>query len=198
VLTPESIVDLFESYIRTYDLFSDEEVAIIKSLAIPKYLKKKQYLLRQGSVCRYHTFICSGCLRSYRIDDGGCEHIIGLSPANQWVSDPVSLLSGKPSNDFIDALEDSTFIQFSTISFKTLLADMPGFNELNNRIIKDEYNIARDRIYMMLSLHAEERYRQFIRIFPGLHDRIPVYMIASYLGVSRETLTRIRSNILEL
>lgn len=198
MLIPESIINLFESYIRTYNLFSDEEVAIIKSLAIPKHLKKRQYLLRQGSVCRYHTFVCSGCLRSYRIDEQGCEHIIGLSPANHWVSDPVSLLSGKPSKDFIDALEDSTFIQLSTNSFKTLMADVRGFNELNNRIIKDEYNIARDRIYMMLSLQAEERYREFIRIFPNLHDRIPVYMIASYLGVSRETLTRIRSNILEL
>lgn len=194
---PEYIFNLFESYIRTYDLFSDEEVAVIKSLAIPNRLKKRQYLLRQGSVCRYHTFVCSGCLRSYRIDEAGGEHIIGLSPANHWVSDPVSLLGGKPSCDMIDALEDSTLIQFSTNSFKTLMENIPGFKELNNRIIKDEYNIARDRIYMMLSLQAEERYREFIRVFPRLHDRIPVYMIASYLGVSRETLARIRSNMLQ-
>ncbi|MBO9151527.1 Crp/Fnr family transcriptional regulator [Chitinophaga sp. GCM10012297] len=194
---PESTFNFFESYIRAYGLFSDDEIAIIKSLAIPKHLKKKQYLLRQGSVCRYHTFVCSGCLRSYRIDDEGCEHIIGLSPANYWVSDPVSLLGGSPSNDFIDALEDSTVIQLSTNSFKTLMENIPGFNEVNNKIIKDDYNVARDRIYMMLSLQAEERYRQFIRSFPNLHDRIPMYVIASYLGVSRETLTRIRSKMAE-
>lgn len=198
LLMPEDIFNLFESYIRTYNLFSDEEIATIKSLAIPKRLKKRQYLLRQGSVCRYHTFICSGCLRSYRIDDKGCEHIIGLSPASHWVSDPVSLQSGSPSNDFIDALEDSTIIQLSTDSFKTLLKDIPNFKELNNRIITDDCDVCRERIFMMLSLQAGDRYREFIRNFPKLHERIPIYMIASYLGVSRETLTRIRSNMLEL
>lgn len=195
---PEDIFNFFENYIRTYDLFSEGEITTIKSLAIPKRLKKKQYLLRQGSICRHHTFVCSGCLRSYRIDDGGDEHIIGLSPANHWVSDPVSLLSGSPSSDFIDALEDSTIIQLSANSFKTLLEEIPSFNELNNRIITDDCDIFRDRVFMMLSLKAEERYQEFIRSFPKLHERIPIYMIASYLGISRETLTRIRSHMLDI
>ena len=104
---PESIYDFFESYIRTFNLFSDEEIATIRSMAIAKRLKKKQYLLRPGSVCRFHTFVCSGCLRSYRIDDNGSEHIFSLSPANHWVSDRVSLTTETPSNEFIDALEDT-------------------------------------------------------------------------------------------
>ncbi|PPK98934.1 Crp/Fnr family transcriptional regulator [Parapedobacter indicus] len=195
---PEDIFNFFENYIRTYELFSDGEIATIKSLAIPKQLKKRQFLLRQGSVCRYHTLVCSGCIRSYRIDDEGCEHIIGLSPSGHWVNDPVSLLSGSPSNEFIDALEDSTVIQLSTNSFKTLLENIPNFKELNNRIITNDCDVCRDRIFMMLSLQAEDRYREFIRNFPKLHERIPIYMIASYLGVSRETLTRIRSNMLDL
>lgn len=191
----ESIFNSFESHLRAYELFSDEEIATIRSLAIPKRLKKKQYLLRQGSVCRYHTFVCSGCLRSYRIDDYGSEHILWLSPASHWVVDRVSFVTGTPSNEFIDALEDSTIIQLSTQSFKTLLENIPNFKELNTKIITDDLDMSRDRIYMMLSYQAEERYRQFIRNFPQLHDRIPIYMIASYLGVSRETLTRIRSNM---
>jgi CRP-like cAMP-binding protein len=191
-----SIVDLFESYIRAHSLFSDEEIATIKSLAISKRLKKKQYLLRQGSVCRFHTFVCSGCLRSYRIDDKGNEHIFSLSPANHWVSDRVSLVTDTPSNEFIDALEDSAIIQLSADSFKTLLKDIPNFDALNTKITADDCDTSRDRIYMMLSHQAEERYRQFIRRFPQLHQRIPIYMIASYIGVSRETLTRIRSNII--
>jgi CRP-like cAMP-binding protein len=192
-----SIVDLFESYIRAHSLFSDEEIATIKSLAIPKQLKKKQYLLRQGCVCRFHTFVCSGCLRSYRIDDKGNEHIFNLSPANHWVCDRVSLVTDTPSNEFIDALEDSTIIQLSADSFKTLLKDIPNFNALYTKIITDDCGTSRDRIYMMLSHQAEERYRQFIRRFPQLHERLPIYMIASYIGVSRETLTRIRSNMID-
>jgi len=192
-----SIFDFFENYIRAQGLFSDEEIATIKSLAIPKQLKKKQYLLRQGSVCRFHTFVCSGCLRSYRIDDKGNEHIFSLSPANHWVSDLVSLVTKTPSNEFIDALEDSAVIQLSSDSFKTLLKNIPNFDALNTKIITDDCGTSRDRIYMMLSHQAEERYRQFIRRFPQLHKRLPIYMIASYVGVSRETLARIRSNMID-
>jgi CRP-like cAMP-binding protein len=194
----KSIFDSFESYIRTLGLFSDEEIATIKSLAIPRRLKKKQYLLRQGNICRFHTFVCSGCLRSYRIDDNGNEHIFSLSPANHWVTDRVSLATDTPSNEFIDALEDSSVIQLSADSFKTLLKEIPNFDTLNTKIIADDFGTSRDRIYMMLSHQAEERYRQFIRCFPQLHRRLPVFMIASYLGITRETLTRIRSNMIDL
>lgn len=194
----ERIFDYFENYIRTHSLFSDKEIAIIKSLAIPKRLKKKQYLLREGSVCRFHTLVCSGCLRSYRIDGNGNEHIFSLSPANHWVSDRVSLVTGMPSNEFIDALEDSTIIQLSEDSFKTLLKEIANFDVLNTKIIIDECSTSRDRIYMMLSHQAEERYRQFIRSFPQLHHRLPMFMIASYLGITRETLARIRSNMNDL
>ncbi|HEY4289959.1 MAG TPA: Crp/Fnr family transcriptional regulator [Puia sp.] len=167
-------------------------------MAIPRRLKKKQYLLRQGNICRFHTFVCSGCLRSYRIDDNGNEHIFSLSPANHWVTDRVSLATDTPSNEFIDALEDSSVIQLSADSFKTLLKEIPNFDTLNTKIIADDFGTSRDRIYMMLSHQAEERYRQFIRCFPQLHRRLPVFMIASYLGITRETLTRIRSNMIDL
>jgi CRP-like cAMP-binding protein len=139
--------------------------------------------------------VCSGCLRSYRIDDNGNEHIFSLSPASHWVSDRVSLATDTPSNEFIDALEDSTIIQFSADSFKTLLKEIPNFDALNTKIITDDCCTSRDRIYMMLSHQAEERYRQFIHCFPQLHHRLPVFMIASYIGVTRETLARIRSNM---
>lgn len=193
-----SIFDCFENYIRAYNLFSDDEIATIKSLAIPKRLKKKQYILRQGDVCRFHTFVCSGCLRSYRIDDKGREHIFSFSPAKHWVNDSVSLVTGTPSDELIEALEDSDVIQFSAASFKTLLREIPNFEVLNTKIITDDCSRSRDRIYMMTNHQAEERYRQFIRLFPQLHQCLPVFMIASYIGVTRETLTRIRSNMIDL
>jgi len=193
-----SIFDIFESYIRIHSLFSDEEILRIKSLVIPKQLKKKQYLLRQGDVCRFHTFICSGCLRSYRIDDSGKEHIFSFSPANHWVSDPVSLVTGMPSEEFIEAIEDSAIVQISAGSFKSLLKDIPNFDVLNTKIIIDDCSRSRDRIYMLIGDQAEERYRHFIQLFPQLHQRLPIFMIASYLGITRETLTRIRSNMIDI
>ncbi|MCF6405075.1 Crp/Fnr family transcriptional regulator [Chitinophaga filiformis] len=195
---PERIFEYFENHIRSYGLFSDKEIAIIKSLAIPRQLNKKQYLLREGSICRFHTLVCSGCLRSYRIDNNGNEHIFNLSPAGHWVSDCVSLVTGSTSNEFIDALEDSTVIQLSADSFKTLWKEIPNFDALHTKIIINECRTSRDRIYMMLSHQAEERYRQFIRCFPQLHHRLPMFVIASYLGIKRETLARIRSNMIDV
>jgi len=192
------VFDFFESYIRAHSSLSDEEIAIVKSMAIPKQLKKKQYLLRQGDVCRFHTFVCSGCLRSYRIDDSGREHIFGFSTTNHWVCDRVSLVTGTPSEEFIDALEDSVIVQLSADSYKTLLRDIPNFDTLHTKIITEDCSRSRDRIYMMIGHQAEERYRQFIQLFPRLHQRLPVFMIASYIGVTRETLTRIRSNMTDL
>jgi CRP-like cAMP-binding protein len=192
-----AIFDFFEGYIRSLRLFSEEEILAMMSMAIPKRLKKRQYLLRQGDVCRFHTFVCSGCLRSYRIDGNGREHVFSFSPANYWVTDRVSLETRTPSGEFIDALEDSAIIQLSAVSFKALLKDVPNFDALNTRIIIDDCIRSRDRVYMMISDQAEERYRQFIRLFPQLHRRLPIFMIASYLGVTRETLTRIRTNMTE-
>ena len=194
----ESVFELFEKQLKTYELFTDDDFAMIRSHAIVKKISKREFLLRQGSVCKYHTFVCTGCLRSYRIDDAGVEHIFNLSSANRWVCDRVSLSSGEPSFEFIDALEDSTVVQFSAASFEQLLERIPNFNVLNTMILTEDNGSTRERVYMMLSLQAEERYRQFIQNFPQLHSRLPIYMIASYLGISRETLTRIRGNMVEL
>src|ERR1700744_2883022 len=186
------MLDFFETYIKGHSMFSHEEISTIKSVAISKRLKKKQYLLRPGDVCRFHTFVCSGCLRSYRIGSDGAEHILSFSPNNHWVSDQVSLTTCSPSEDYIDALEESDIIQVSADNFRALLREIPNFDLLHSKIMTDDCGRNRDRIYMMISHQAEERYRQFVRLYPQLYHRIPLFMIASYLGVTRETLTRIR------
>ena len=191
---PVSMLDFFETYIKAHSTFSSEEIAAIKSVAISKRLKKKQYLLRPGDVCRFHTFVCRGCLRSYRLGSDGAEHILSFSPDNHWVSDQVSLSTGSPSDDYIDALEDSDIIQVSADNFRSLMREIPNFDMLHAKIVTEDCGRNRDRIYMMISHQAEERYRQFVRLYPQLYHRIPLFMIASYLGVTRETLTRIRGS----
>lgn len=189
-----SMLDFFETYLRNHNTFSNEEIVSIKSCAIPKRLKKKQFLLHPGDVCRFHTFVCGGCLRSYRIGSDGSEHILSFSHDNQWISDEVSLARGEPSMDYIDALEDTNIIQLSSDNFKNLLRDIPNFDVLRTKILTEDSCRSRDRIYMMIGHQAEERYKHFVRLYPHLYHRIPLFMIASYLGVTRETLTRIRCN----
>ncbi|HEY1007227.1 MAG TPA: Crp/Fnr family transcriptional regulator, partial [Sphingobacteriaceae bacterium] len=94
--------------------------------------------------------------------------------------------------------EDSEVIQFSVEAFRNLLRDIPHFEQLYTRMIIDDSTRTRDRIYMMISHQADERYRHFIRLFPQLCHRVPLFMIASYLGVARETLTRIRGSAVNL
>lgn len=186
---------IFETYIKGHSIFSDQEISAISSLAVTKSLKKRENLLCVGEVCKFYTFVCTGCLRSYRLDRRGGEHIVSFSPVNHWVGSYVSLMTNVPSNEFVDALEDSTVIQLSSEAFNSLLLDVPKFAVLITKVLTDDYGRNRDRIYMMLSNQAQERYSHFIRHFPQLNQRVPIYMIASYLGVSRETLTRIRNSM---
>lgn len=187
---------VFENYIRRLNLFSSQEVAVILSLVKPKRIKKGQFLLRQGSICKFRAFVCSGCIRSYQVDEKGREHIYSFSSGNHWVYDSVSIATGTPSNEFIEALEDSDIIHISSDNFELLLSDIPNFGLLNAKIITDDFSRSRERIYMMTNHQAEERYRQFIQHFPQLHKRLPMFMIASYIGVTRETLTRIRRKMI--
>jgi len=188
-------LDIFKSYIKNTRLFTEKEIKSIISLVKLKELKKNEYLLSQGNVCAFHTFVCSGCLRSYRIDERGREHIFSFSTVNHWVSDHVSLITRAISAEWIDALEDSIIVQLSVDDFNTLSRKTPNIEVLHTKIIIDDYCRNRERIYMMTNHQAEERYRHFIRLYPQLHHRLPIFMIASYIGVTRETLTRIRSNM---
>jgi len=190
----KNAADFLRNYLKNLRLFSDNEITSIISLAEPKKIKKNQYILYQGNVCEFYTFVCTGCFRSFRIDENGREHIFSFIQANHWVSDQVSLITGIPSVELIDAIEDSIIIQLSRDVFKTLLEDIPNLSVLNTNILMEEYCRSRERIFMMTNHQAKEKYENFIYHFPKLHHRIPIYMIASYIGVARETLTRIRGN----
>ena len=133
--------DLFETYLRASLPFSSDEIARVKSLAVFKHLKKKQYLLQAGDVCRYYTFVSAGCLRSYRIGSDGAEHIMGFSPAGHWISDEISLANSSPSSEYIDALEDSDIVQLSVENFKSLVRDIPNFSVLYTKITTIEATI---------------------------------------------------------
>lgn len=189
--------DVFEAHLKASSPFSADEIALVRSLSVSKHLKKRQYLQQSGDICRFHTFVCTGCLRSYRIGNDGTEYIMGFSAAGNWMNDEVSLSNGLPSDQYIDALEDTDIIQLSVENFRCLVRDIPNFSALHNRIATINASHTQDRIYLMISQQAEDRYRHFVDHFPQLCHRIPLFMIASYLGVARETLTRIRGSVLD-
>ncbi|WP_242673138.1 Crp/Fnr family transcriptional regulator [Niastella yeongjuensis] len=174
---------------------TDEDWAVIGSVCIIKKLRKHQFLLQEGDVWRYHAFICKGCLRRYSIDAKGIEHVIQFSIENWWAGDRDSLMNKTPSKYNIDAIEDSVVLVIRNEDFETLCRQIPAFNNLVNQILFRSLNASQERINSTISLTAEEKYLHFINTFPALANRVPRHMIASYLGITPETLSRIKSNL---
>jgi CRP-like cAMP-binding protein len=183
---------VFESYIRSQTTLTQEELQLICSKAVEKKLRRKEVVLQEGDICRYKTFISSGILRTYRTKDDGSEHILQFSPEDSWAVDPESYNEEVPSNYYIEALEDSTILQWAKADFVELLHRIPAFKKFSEAIISANIYLNRQRVFSTISSTAEEKYDEFIQNYPGLLARVPLRMVASYLGVTRETLSRIR------
>ena len=185
--------DIFQQYLATKGTFTSEELATIEAKSFVKKLRKRQYLLQEGDVWKYYAFVCKGCLRSYHLDDKGVERIMKFSVENWWAGDRDSLVNGTPSTTNIDVLEDAVLIMFKKEDFETLCQQLPALNQVVNTLVHRSYIAANHRIHAAISYTTEEKYRDFIEKYPDLISRIPLHMIASYLGVTPETLSRIRS-----
>jgi CRP-like cAMP-binding protein len=185
--------EVFSKYLTDKITLSEPELARISSVSVIKKLRRKQYLLQEGDVWRHYAFVCKGCLRIYRLDEKGNEHILKFCIENWWAGDRESLLTGKPSHCFIDALEESTVIMITKENFDNLCTEIPAFNELVNQLLNKTYIASQDRIHSNITYTSEEKYLEFIKKYPDIVSRVPLHMIASYLGISAETLSRIRT-----
>lgn len=185
--------EVFKAYVLRHAEVSEEEFAAIERVARVKKLRKKQYLLQDGDVCRDHCFITGGLLRTYSVDDKGNEHIIRFAAKDWWISDRESLLTGQPSRFNIDAIEDSTVLLFSKPQMDELMDHLPGFSKMINNILNKSFITSQNRIHEAISSSAEEKYHNFVSRYPDYALRVPQSMIASYLGIAPETLSRLRS-----
>jgi CRP-like cAMP-binding protein len=171
---------------------SRQQFSSIQDLFLPKSMDRGELLLREGEVAKYGSFVCSGCLRSYVVDNQGKEHIVQFAPENWWLSDLESLVHKKPSLFFMDAIEPTELLLMDLPSFQKMLEQLPGFADAF-RMGQQKHTAAKDkRIISSLTADAEEKYRQFLDKYPSIAQRVPQHMIASYLGLSPETLSRVR------
>lgn len=185
--------DTFREYLEDKITLTNGDYDLIESVALFKKLRKRQYLLQAGSVFRFHAFVCKGFLRNYYVDEKGQEHIMQFAPENYWIGDRASMDSGLPSKYDIDAIEESEILLLKKEDFEMIRKTIPAFNDFVNESLKKNALVLQERIYVNISLSAEEKYSDFISKYPSISNRVPLHMIASYLGVSAETLSRVRS-----
>lgn len=182
----------FEAYITSHDDFTTDELKHMRSLSTVKKLRKRQFLLQEGEICRYKTFVVKGLLKTYRLRDDGTEYIMRFAAENSWSVDHESYNNQTPSKYYIETLEATQVIQWTRENFDLLLDAIPALKTFSEKIKADNLDASQDRILMNISYTSEEKYHQFVTAFPDIFRRVPLHMVASYLGVSRETLSRIR------
>ena len=184
--------EAFITYITQQVALSAEEIEMVRSVHVHRRIRKRQFLLHEGEVCRYSCFVVKGCLRAYRISNDGSEHILRFAVENWWINDNESYNTGKPAKSNIDALEDTEVILISKENLDLLLLKIPNLQQLIDKLLARSYDASQQRIYLNISSTAVEKYDHFVKTYPSLPARLSLRTIAAYLGVSRETLSRVK------
>jgi CRP-like cAMP-binding protein len=185
----------FTKYINSYTAvpLTEDEIDLIQGFFLPKKFRKRQYFLQEGEVCKYTAFITKGAMRQYRVDEKGEEHIIKLYIENWWATDRESLMNTTPSIYFIDAWEDTEVLLVTKTDLSDLVDRIHTLSEWLRKLDANFAIASQKRINAAISLTAEERYSDLEKTNPVFLQRFPQHIIASYLGINRETLSRIRS-----
>jgi CRP-like cAMP-binding protein len=181
-------------YINSYNTtpLSADEIESVQSIVTSKKFRRKQYFLQEGEICKFSAFIVKGAMRKYRVDDKGEEHIIRLYIENWWASDRESMTTSTPSRYFIDAWEDTECLLVSEGEMAGLADRIPAIRQWIRKLDLNFAIAAQKRIEAAISLSAEDRFYHIEKTYPEFVQRFPQHIIASYLGVNRETLSRVR------
>lgn len=194
-LTQVSMFEILSQSIREKVTLTDEEFEYCKSLFRPKKLRKRQYLLQKDDICKYTAFVEKGALRAYTIDEKGSEHILQFALEGWWIADLYSFLTDEPSLFNIDALEDCELLLITQPSWETLLQKVPCMERYFRILVQNNLIATQRRLIGSFSKTAEQKYISLTSAFPDIIQRVPQHMIASYLGITRETLSRTRSQM---
>jgi CRP-like cAMP-binding protein len=174
---------------------TEAEKAIFGQHVTVKKLRKHQYFLQEGETCRSVAFVSKGMLRSYLVDEKNNEHIIQFAPEGWFISDISSFINEDKSDLNIDAVEDSELILISKTAHVYLEAAVPEFYKFNYTQYRGAYISLQKRLIDMFTLSIDERYTKLLSIYPDITQRVPQHMIASYLGLTPETLSRVRKRL---
>ena len=171
-----------------------EEIAYFISLLKPRQLAKKNFILKEGQVCKYISFVDSGTLRAYYLDKEGRESTIMFAITDWWITDMYCFINRLPAMLHIEAVENSNIYQLQKDHLDNLLLKVPKFERFFRVLMQNAYIREQLRVIQNLSLTAEERYDNFLSKYPQVAKKVTQKQIASYLGITPEFLSTIRGN----
>jgi CRP-like cAMP-binding protein len=193
-MDPKKYNLVLQNVCRHINITTDEKDFFV-SLLEPKTLKKKWLHLKAGEICKYSTFVTSGCLKGYTIDKDGGEHILTFAFADWWIADLYSLISQKPGFLNIEAMADTEILMLPRDSQAKLYKDVPAFERFFRILVENSLVANQQRLINNMSMTAEERYLQFINKYPAVLEYVPQHNVASYLGITPEFLSKIRARL---
>jgi len=189
----EPIINYFSNILP----LENEEIDILKKVFKERRIKRRQFILQEGDICKLNTFVVEGCFRMYFVDEKGKEHNIQFAIENWWIGDIGSFHSEEPSKLYIEAIENSVILQIKKQDQLDLFVNYPKFNRIFRVFTENALVAYQKRVLQNISSTAEERYRDFVKHHPYFFNRISNVQIASFLGVTPEFLSTIRKNIVK-
>ena len=185
--------DLIIGNLRRHVELDEEEEELFLSRLRPRRIRRKELLLRQGEVARDSAFVISGCMKAYSTDANGFEHILRFATPGWWVSDLYSFISRKESQLSVEAIRDTQVLLLSRSDQLQLFDRIPRLERYFRILMENALVTTQMRLLDNLTLTARQRYQRFCRTYPDLVNLIPLKLIASFIGVTPEFLSRIRS-----
>lgn len=183
-----------KDYLCKYENFDEEEIQVIYANCDVENYKDKQHLLEQEQVCEYNFFILKGLVRKYAIDDSGQEKVQGFGIENWWVTSLESFVEQKPSRQAIQCLEQTVVLRISFEDLEELYHNVPKLNSAFRKIYLNMLIAIQKRDELYMRTKRETRYQTLLDNIPQIFQRVPLYMIASYLDITPEYLSTIRKN----
>jgi CRP/FNR family transcriptional regulator, anaerobic regulatory protein len=189
----QSDLSLLINHIRRFVALSEADIALLSQHCQICEIKNKEHVLKEGEVCRDKYFILRGVLRKYINTPAGDQQIFQFSIEDWWMTDYASLESGKPSQYNIQAVENCVLVRINKDSLEKLYREIPAMETYFRKILQRAYEATLWRVHVIFAYSGEERYRNFSSAFPDFVQRIPQYMLASYLGFTPEFLSKLRA-----
>lgn len=175
--------------------FSQEELREIGASLRKVQLKKGDFLLRNGQTVLHTYYVHEGCLRTYFIDDSGKDHTLQFAIKDWWISDYTALFSAAKALMNIECIQETTLYQLARKDMEQLYVDIPAFETFFRKKLEGRMEAFHKRTLESLALSAKERYHSFVQSYPNIEQKVRNYHIASYLGITTESLSRIRKEI---